>query len=283
MTFSIGSGAYLTRYSFLEGVAKMARHGYRGVDHNAFVDTTTELFNLEEDAYRLELERQADILQSFHISTVQTHGPWRYPPQDITKEDREERFSVMTKSIRGTAYLNSPFMIIHPLMPYGENSPQHPEIVYDINLEFMYRLAEYGREWGVTVCYENMPFPDFPISRPDDIASFARTLNHPNFKVCLDTGHSLVCGIQPSDAVRMIGGDLLATLHIHDNDGTADKHQLVGDGIMDFGAFVRALDEVSFRGAINLETQVDRFNLLTPEERDLAEIQMLAHIRSFFE
>ena len=282
MIYSIESAAYLKRYSFLEGVAKMARHGYRGVDYGEFVDTTTEFFNLEEETFRQELERQADILKSFHISPVQTHGPWRYPPRDVTAEDREERFAAMSKSIRGTAYLGSPYMIIHPLMPYGENSPENPETVYEINLEFMHRLAEYGKEWGVTVCYENMPFPSFPISRPDDIASFARTLNHPNFKVCLDTGHSLVCGIQPSDAVRMIGGDLLATLHIHDNDGTADQHRLIGEGLMDFPAFVRALDDVGYHGAINLETFVDKKGLLGAEERDLAEIQMLAHIRSYF-
>ena len=282
MKFGIMSGAYTERYSFLEGVAKMARHGYGAIDYNYFINTQTPFFTKEEADFKAQIERHADILRAYHIDPSQTHGPWRFPPKDRTPEDRAERFAAMTKSIRGSAYLGAQYMIIHPLMPYGEESPEHPEEVWEMNLEFMYRLAEYGKEWGITVCYENMPFHRHPIARPDEIATFVRTLNHPNFKVCLDTGHALVRGVQPAEAVRMIGGDLLRTLHIHDNDGTSDQHRLVGEGLMDFAAFARALDEVSFRGVISIETLVDKKNLLTDEERDAREIEMLAHIKSFF-
>ncbi len=282
MKFGIEGAAYLTRYPFLEGVARMARHGYSAVDYNYFIDTDTPFFTQEEIDFKNEIERHGDILRSFHIDPSQTHGPWRFPPRDNTQEDREERFSVMAKSIRGSAYLGAKYMVIHPLMPYGAESSEHSVEVWEMNLEFMYRLALYGKEWGITVCYENMPFFGHPIATPDEIVTFVRTINHPNFKVCLDTGHALVRGMQPADAVRIIGADLLATLHIHDNDGTADQHCLVGEGLMHFPAFVRALDEIGFHGVISLETMPDKKSILTQEERDLEEIAMLAYIKSFF-
>ena len=282
MKYGIESGAYLVRYPFLEGMEKLVRHGYHAVDYNYLINTTTPFFTQDEEEFKTAIEAHRDTFARFGVESSQTHGPWRFPVQDATPEDRAERFEAMAKAIRGTSYLGAKYMVIHPIMPFGAESPLNPELVYELNLEYMTRLAEYAKEWGVTVCLENMPFPEFPLSRPDDIAAFVRTVNHPNFKVCLDTGHALVCGIQPAEAVAMIGGDLLATLHIHDNDGTADRHLPVGEGIMDFPAFVRALKETSYEGVINLETSADKTNALSPEQRDIAEREMLAYVKSFF-
>ena len=282
MKFGIESSAYTERYPFLEGVEKMARHGYDAIDYGYFAHINRPFFRQEEDAFKAEIERHRDILEAFHIDPSQTHGPWTNPPRDSTPEEREERFRVMSKAVRGSAYLGAKYMVIHQLMPYGNNSPEHPDTVYEINLDFMYRLAEYGKEWGIIVCLENMPFRRLPMARPDEVAAFVRTVNHTHFKVCLDTGHALVRGIQPADAVRMIGGDLLATLHIHDNDGTSDAHRPIGEGIMDFPLFVKALDEVGYRGVISLETKADIENVLTPEELDIAERQLLERIKPFF-
>ena len=283
MKFAIESAAYTERYSFLAGAEKMSRHGYQGIDYGYFAKTNTRFFTQEEKAFRAEIERHADILRSFGIEVVQTHGPWKNPPADATPEERAVRFDLMSKAIRGTAYLASPYMIIHQLMPFGNNSPESPEVVHEINLDFMYRLAEYGKEWGVVVCLENMPFKRLPLATPAEVANFVRTINHPNLKVCLDTGHALIRGVSPAEAVRITGTDLLRTLHIHDNDGTRDAHDPIGTGIMDFDDFVRALGEIRYRGAISLETMADKTSVLSEEERDPFEREMLANLKKYFD
>ena len=283
MKFAIESAAYTERYSFLAGAEKMSRHGYQGIDYGYFAKTNTRFFTQEEKAFRAEIERHADILRSFGIEVVQTHGPWKNPPADATPEERAVRFDLMSKAIRGTAYLASPYMIIHQLMPFGNNSPESPEVVHEINLDFMYRLAEYGKEWGVVVCLENMPFKRLPLATPAEVANFVRTINHPNLKVCLDTGHALIRGVSPAEAVRITGTDLLRALHIHDNDGTRDAHDPIGTGIMDFDDFVRALGEIRYRGAISLETMADKTSVLSEEERDPFEREMLANLKKYFD
>lgn len=283
MKFAIESGAYTARYSFLAGVEKMARHGYNGIDYGYFAHTNTPFFTQDEDAFRREIERHGDILRSFHIEPVQTHGPWKCPPADATEEERRVRFELFSKAIRGTAYLGSPYMILHPVMPYGANSPENPEQVWDINLDFMYRLAEVGKASGVILCLENMPFKKLPLATPAEIANFVRTINHPNLKICLDTGHALIRGVSPAEAVRITGAELLATLHIHDNDGTRDAHDPIGTGIMDFPDFVRALSEIQYRGAISLETMADKQSLLTEQEREPIEREMISDIKKYFE
>ena len=257
MKFAIESAAYTERYSFLAGAEKMSRHGYQGIDYGYFAKTNTRFFTQEEKAFRAEIERHADILRSFGIEVVQTHGPWKNPPADATPEERAVRFDLMSKAIRGTAYLASPYMIIHQLMPFGNNSPESPEVVHEINLDFMYRLAEYGKEWGVVVCLENMPFKRLPLATPAEVANFVRTINHPNLKVCLDTGHALIRGVSPAEAVRITGTDLLRTLHIHDNDYISDNHTLPCTQRLKWDEICKALADVGYKG--NFTYEADNF------------------------
>ena len=78
-------------------------------------------------------------------------------------------------------------------------------------------------------------------------------------KICLDTGHCLVTGQQPGDAVRLIGRDLLAALHVHDNDGTGDLHRWPFTGKADWADFSAALGEIGFSGPLTLETSLRFF------------------------
>ena len=81
-----------------------------------------------------------------------------------------------------------------------------------------------------------------------------KTLNHPQLRVCLDTGHCAVFEYSPGKAVRQISGELLGALHVHDNNGREDQHKLPYDGIIDWADFARALREVNFSGVLSLET-----------------------------
>jgi sugar phosphate isomerase/epimerase len=153
------------------------------------------------------------------------------------------------------------------MMPCGTGSGEHAEEQKQINYEYFNRLCDVAEEYGITICFENLPFPALPINNCRQILDFVKWINRDCFKVCLDTGHALVTKEQPGEAVRMIGKEYLRTLHVHDNDGTGDYHQLPGTGIGDWEDFGRALNEIGFDGALSLETMV-RGNDLSPEEWD---------------
>lgn len=148
-------------------------------------------------------------------------------------------------------------MVIHPIMPFGGESEPDTERMWDINYEFMRKLADAGQAYGVTVCFENMPFRALSLSSPESVLKFVKTLNHPFFKICLDTGHCAVLGISAGESVRRIGKEYLKTLHIHDNDGIADRHMPPYTGVIDWENFSSALSDIDFDGVASLETQVD--------------------------
>lgn len=254
MKIGIESGAYLDRYGFAEGLARMKAHGYEALDYQNFADTETELFRVSEAEFERTLRTQRAAIEDAGIEITQTHGPWRWPPRDFTEEDRAERFEKMAKSIRGTAILGCRNFVIHPIMPFGDDRDPEPERLWDMNLAFMSRLVEVGRSCDVVVNFENMPMIALSISRPEAILRFVKMVDSPFFKVCLDTGHCAVFGDSPAQAVRLLGKEYLATLHIHDNNGHNDLHWNPYTGVIDWDDFSAALREIGFEGAVSLET-----------------------------
>ncbi|MBE6609905.1 MAG: sugar phosphate isomerase/epimerase [Ruminococcaceae bacterium] len=266
MKLGITSG-YFTKYGIEAGAKRLKAHGYDCADYQSFINTETDFFKLPEADFKKRLLEEKKIVEDAGIFIHQTHGPWRYPPKDNTEADRAERFDSMSKAIRGTAYLGCDKFIIHPIMPFGGNTSEQPDAVKAINFEFMSRLTEVAKEYGVIICYENMPFPLLPITTSKHVTDLARKIGSDNFKVCLDTGHCLVCGESPADAVRYIGKDLLCAMHVHDNDGKSDKHLIPGEGIADWDAFADALYDIGFDGVFSLETEIPTGNPADEQER----------------
>ena len=278
MKIGIASYAYIDPYGYEKGLEKLKNHGYDCIDYNChkfpnLTDTEHEIFSLSEWNFERKLKAERDIYKNAGVFINQTHGPWRYPPRDGTREERDERFEKMCKAIRGTAYLGCENIVVHPLMPFGSHSDAEPKAQWNINLEFMSRLAEVGREYGVTVCFENMPFRELPLSPTSAILKMVKDVNHDYFKVCLDTGHCAVLGDSPADAVRLLGKKYLRVMHVHDNNGERDYHWLPGTGVIDWTDFSSALAEIGFDGAFVLETGVSRF-AKDGEDNEKAEIEL---------
>ena len=277
MKVGIGAGAY-DRYGVSEGARKAREHGFECYDFSRFVNTETDFFKLPEADFKAELQSYRSAIEAEGIVVWQTHSPWRHPAQESTAEDRAERLDSFLKAVRGSGYLGAKYFVLHAIMPFGTNSPEHPELMRDMNAEFMGRLAIEAREYGVEhICIENLPFPALPINHTYQCLDFAKRMNKETnsdiFKVCLDTGHSNFCGEKPADAVRLIGKEYLGALHVHDNNGLADQHARPGFGNIDWDDFSDALAEIGFEGCVNFETSVPS-SIPDGDERDGQEIEL---------
>ena len=102
---------YLNAYGLQNGARRMRSHGYSYVDYQKFADTETDFFKLCEKDFEKTILEERKIIESEGIFVYQAHGPWRCPVHDSTKEERQERFEAMSKSVRGTAYLGAKTMV----------------------------------------------------------------------------------------------------------------------------------------------------------------------------
>ena len=192
--------------------------GYDCVD---FGMSNTEVvpYTLGEEEFDAYLLHERALAEEAGITISRVHGPWRWPPQDTTEEDRAERMEKMKRSIRGTALLGCKNWIVHPIMPFGINDLDTGEVeqTWDLNVSFMRQLLACAKEHGVYICLENMPMPRFSLGSVEAIMRLVREMNDDSFRVCLDTGHVNVFeGATLYDAVHTIG-DKLRHVHFADS------------------------------------------------------------------
>lgn len=256
---------YLDKYGLTEGAKIMAAHGYDAIDYN-FQDTSTVYYTAREEDFLANMMTIKKALLKEGIKVNQIHGPWRVP-KDGTEDERADWFGKMAKALVMAKHLGAKYMAVHPLMPYGANSPKNPEEVYAINKKYYEALAKVGAGLGVTVCLENMPFRDFPLSSTESILGLIKDIDHPNLKVCFDTGHANILGESLGDSVRMLG-DYLKILHVHDNDGESDTHLPPYEGIIDWADFAEGLYEIGFDGVMTLETEPSKYTGENSEENE---------------
>ena len=83
------------------------------------------------------------------------------------------------------------------------------------------------KKYDVTICIENMPFPDFSLARPQDVFRLVKEINDEKIKICLDTGRAQVFHneLRLADEVHRLG-NYIRTLHIHDPKCGLDLHMM---------------------------------------------------------
>lgn len=276
MKLGIISGAYFGKQGDVEGLKHMKDHGYECMDYNFLANTDTCVFyKLEGEEFEKALMDLREKVNSAGIEICQTHGPWRWPPRDLEEADRAERYEKMCKAIVATRILGSKYFVIHPMMPFGWDKDPYPEEFWRINKEFLTKLAKVGEKNGVIVCLENMPMNKLSISTPEATLKMVKEIDSPYLRVCLDTGHAVVLGVQPGDAVRQIGKEYLACLHVHDNNGERDLHWIPYTGVIDWNDFALALQEIGYEGVLSLETDIGHSMHLPKELKEYFEIGLV--------
>jgi sugar phosphate isomerase/epimerase len=140
------------------------------------------------------------------------------------------------------------YLVIHP----GGISEPTDEVARRASLACgLIELAAHAKGSGLTICVENMPLGVHPGSRMSDLSSLLRELDRPELALALDTGHAHISAELALETIA--AGDLLATTHVHDNDGRRDTHDYPGCGTIDWTSWAMALDQVGYRGPIMLE------------------------------
>lgn len=152
-------------------------------------------------------------------------------------------------------------MVLHPDM-MEESGLTHKER-FERNVTELRRIAEYIKDKDITICLENLR-PEKSIdsafeaeNRPfqgiDELLMLIEAVGSPRFGICLDTGH---LNLTDKDQTRFImtAKERLHALHIANNDGTADHHNMpFARGNVNFYKVAAALKEIGYDGLYSLE------------------------------
>ena len=104
---------------------------------------------------------------------------------------------------------------------------------------------------------------------------------------CLDTGHANLVGIDVEDFIVTLGHSL-KVLHIHDNDGIMDLHQIPftftcnreNNASTDWEGFVNGLRQINYQGNLCFETGPVLSSFPEVMKQDV--LQFIARIGKYF-
>lgn len=122
--------------------------------------------------------------------------------------------------------------------------------VLDITASNFRYFGEIAGEYGINIAIENI-YGGRVYSRIDEMIDLVDRVDLPNVGYCLDVGHANADGQDIPQIVRL-WKDKLFELHLHDNNGK-DSHYPIGFGSINWIDFIRALQEVDYKGTATFE------------------------------
>lgn len=262
-----------------EGFALLKRAGFSCADFslNGYLlntDIYQSTLNRFFDASVSELERffasHKQGAKAAGITIHQIHMPYPiYVPAGEKTVNAYLWNEVAPKSMAVCAFLECPFLVVHGFKLARFLGSEDRE--WEETEKFIDSIAPMAKEMGITICIENLydGIGGHLIEGPCcDVAKAAERIDRINEKYraevlgfCFDTGHANLVGI---DFERFIIGlgERLKVLHIHDNDGISDLHQIPftfaktreNKSSTDWEGFIRGLKQIRFQGTLSFET-----------------------------
>jgi len=164
---------------------------------------------------------------------------------------RKETLSQIFKAIEIADFLESKIVTLHT----GRPSPIGMflrEDAWETNLKSIGEILEFGSDFDLKLCLENMP--NFPGAFCCKIDELRRVLDiNPGLGLTLDIAHAHTYG----DEIEYLKElkDRMLHVHLHDNDGVSDSHSAVGEGNIDFDRVMYHLKDFKGYGIIETRTE----------------------------
>ncbi len=193
-----------------------------------------------------------------HFDSVHGLFGWQIDPSSPDAEHRATCLRMYETEGRLALDLGAPMVVVHPSANYADNRPiavseaERAEAArwghFD---DFARKLAAIGERLNVTYLIENVP-RNFPLGhQPAVLADRVRSIGSRRVRMCFDVGHAHITG-DVTDALRQCA-DVVAYLHIHDNNGFEDAHWMPGDGTLPWGRLSAVLKELRLHVPCMLE------------------------------
>lgn len=262
-----------------EGFKLLAGTGFSCADFslNSYLINTMLYQNQANDFFNKTVSELENYFKSHKeaaanagIEINQLHMPYPIYIPTISREVNDYlRKEVIPKSMAVCHYLECQNIVVHGLKMRRYLGSEEEE--WKKTEDLLDTIAPMAKEMGITICIENLyeSISGHIVEGPCcDARKAAERIDRFNEKYraevlgfCFDTGHANLVGIDFEDFLLKLGGRL-KVLHIHDNDGISDLHQIPftftktreNKSSTDWDGFVRGLRKIQYQGVLSFET-----------------------------
>ena len=249
------------------------------------VDFSLNSYLLNTSLYRFELngffDRTVTELETFFrphkegakaagVKVHQMHMPYPLYIPGGKKEINDYLWNVVApKSMEICAFFGCRYLVVHGFKLSGNLGSEEAE--WRQTERFLDSLAPMAKERGIVLCIENLydVLGGHVVEGPccnvrkaaERIDRFYEKYHGEVLGFCFDTGHGNLVGIDFEKFLTRLGHRVKA-LHIHDNDGVGDLHQIPftftktreNRASTDWEGFIRGLKRIGYEGVLSFET-----------------------------
>lgn len=230
------------------------------------------------------------------IRIGQMHMPYPAFIPTAKKELNDYLWNQMVpKSMEICEFFECPNIVIHGFKLTKTLGSEAAE--WEKTKTFLEYLAPMAKKAKTVVCMENLwnTTGTHKVEGPGcDALKAAKRIDELNekfgeelFGFCFDTGHANLVGLDFEKFLKTLG-HRLKVLHIHDNDGLEDLHQIpftftrirTNKPSTDWEGFLKGLKAIDYKGVLSFETGpcLDTF----PEELKADALRLIARIGEYF-
>jgi len=289
----------------IEGFLQLKNAGFSCVDfslngylvnQNVYKGEINDFFDKSVEELEAFFTPHKEAAKESGIRIHQMHMPYPLYVPNVTKEVNDYLWNVVApKSLHICKFFECKYIVVHGFKVARYLGSE--ELEWEKTEEFIHYLAPLAKEFGITLCIENLynGQGNHMVEGPCcDVEKVVERIDRINEKYdaevlgfCFDTGHANLIGIDFYDFLTRLG-KRLKVLHIHDNDGVRDLHQIPytftktreNKPSTDWDGFMRGLRDMKFDGVLNFEASpvVSSF----PDEMRKDVLRFLAKIGEYF-
>jgi len=208
----------------------------------------------------------SDVFKNF-AGKVSLHGAF-FDLNPVSKDSRIKDITIYryNQSFKVAKILGAKTVIFHTGYNGMVKYPVYLEKFIESQVIFWKEFIKRFEDEDITVVLENT-YEDVP----DIILSIVDSVNSPNLRICLDTGHiNVISSLEIKDWIEKIGPKL-HHMHLHNNSGCYDEHNSLLHGTIDFNAVLGILRANKLNPDLTLE--IFKFEAAAESAKFLREMQ----------
>jgi sugar phosphate isomerase/epimerase len=254
MQLAFSTNAYL-HFSFAEAARRIAQIGYRGVEIMADVPHAWPAYLLPEQKQAIRAALRQHQLAISNVNAFMMHAVddprqkyWHPSWIEPDPHYRRIRIEHTKRALTLARELGAPCITTEPGGPLEGRPWQQCLRLF---LEMLQPVVEHAEREQVLLLIE--PEPGLLLETVDQYLEFAEQISSPYVGLNLDIGHAFCVGDDPAQAILRLG-QRIRHVHLEDIAATRVHHHLIpGEGVIDFAAVLRALQQIHYNGWITIE------------------------------
>ncbi len=223
------------------------------------VEITANKIHLDPRVFpRSNLPHLKSLLDDLGLHPNSVHAPINGVDLSAQSSHIKNRsIDLLVKTLEYCRAIECPIMVVHP--NHSDSLPLGREVMKRNSIEAIGKVVEKAEDLGVKVAVENMIDKEGGRfgSRVSELREIIKSVGSSHLGICFDTGHTNLLtssNISIQDEIVQ-AGEYLWTLHVHDNDGEADRHWPPGMGSIDWSQVIGSLGKIGYKGVFMMEIQ----------------------------